>query len=358
MRVIMFPGKGNENENRYIDILVDSLCAAGVDVEGWDKHLSWQRGDVFHVHWPEVIGDIRGRKWQRLRGDWIQHQFFRTIDRIRARGGALVWTVHDIEPHNKSLGDAPFHRHLIARFAPKVDYLLSLTSAGIGDIQRRIPSLAGVPCAVARHPHYRGVLGSGRLDADARAAAGIQAGQRVFALLGTLRANKRPELVLRAFREIPRDQAFLIMAGSASAHVAHDLHLKAADMTNARLELRRIAEREMIDLYAIADILVFPGVGYFNSGTIYTSLSLGVPVIAAWSEVNAEIQEIVGTRWLHLYEGELTGRTLEAAAAVLVQRRQDEQCDLTPFSPDQCARQHVQAYESAIALRRSIANYR
>ena len=92
MRVIMFPGKGNENENRYIDILVDALSAAGIEVQGWDKEFSRQTGDIFHVHWPDVISDIRARKWQTLRGDWIQIQFFRTIRRIQSRGGALVWT--------------------------------------------------------------------------------------------------------------------------------------------------------------------------------------------------------------------------------------------------------------------------
>jgi beta-1,4-mannosyltransferase len=348
----MFPGKGMENNNRYIDILVESLGAAGVEVESWDKHVSLQNGDIFHVHWPDLIADIRARKWQTLRGQLIHQNFFRTVDRTRSRGGAVVWTVHDLQPHDASLRETPFQRSLMARFASKVDYLLSLTYAGIGEIHQCMPALREVRCAVARHPHYRGKLGDGSIDAAARLRLGIQPQHKVFALLGNMRPNKRPDLVLRAFREFPRDQAFLILAGSASVQMQQDLRGLARGMSNIRLDLRRIPEKELKELYAVTDMLVFPGMDYFNSGTIYTSLSLGVPVIAAWSSSNEEIQKLVGSRWLHLYRGDLTGRTLESAKAELIERSRDEICDLTAFSPQRCAQQHIEAYQAAMQLRR------
>jgi beta-1,4-mannosyltransferase len=349
MRVIMFPGKGNENENRYIDILVEALGAAGVKVEAWNKEFSFQRGDIFHVHWPEVIADIRSRKRQSLRGDWIQFQFFRTIERIQSRGGALVWTVHNLLSHDASRAGTPFLRKLMARFIPRVDAAISLTTAGIDDIKRHIPGLRDVPFAVARHPHYRNRLGSGGQDAAGRSRLGIKPQQQVFSLLGSLRPAKRPDLVLQAFREFPQAEAFLILAGSASTELQGQLHEQAIGMNNLLFDFRRVPENELLALYAMTDVLVFPGEDYFNSGTTYTSLSLGVPVIAAWSPTNAEIQSLVGPQWLHLYQGSLTAAILKAGAAQLVRRGPEIECDLTQFSPELCAQQYIEAYEMALS---------
>ena len=355
MRVIMFPGKGNENENRYIDILVDALVAAGVRVEDWHKEITRQTGDIFHVHWPDVIANIRARKWQRLRGDLIDYQFFRTIDRVQSRGGALVWTVHNLLTHDASLTAAPYHRNLMQRFMPCVDSGISLTSAGIADIKKHIPGLQDLPFSVARHPHYRSKLGAGEVAPAARERLGIKRQQQVFSLLGSLRPEKGPDLVLRAFKEFPEDEAFLILAGSATETLQGRLRGLAEGMSNVRLDFRRIPENELLELYAVTDVLVFPGEDYFNSGTTYTSLSLNVPVIASWTPTNGEIQSLVGPQWLHLYKGPLTGQTLKAGRSALVQRGPDIICDLREFSPEHCAQQHIEAYKMALTARQAKA---
>lgn len=353
MRVIMFPGRGNENENRYIDILVEALGAAGIDVQDWNKEFSRQHGDIFHVHWPDVIAHIRARKWQSVRGDWIQYRFFRAIKRIQSGGGALVWTVHNLLSHDASLVATPFHKKLMERFIPCVDSAISLTAAGIGDIKQNIPALQTVPFSVARHPHYRSILGNGGLDPAFRLRLGIKPQQTVFSLLGSLRAAKRPDLVVRAFRDLAPEEAFLILAGSVSPALERQLRDLAHGMSNVLFDFRKVPEKEFLALYTASDVLVFPGEDYFNSGTTYTSLSLGVPVIAAWSPTNAEIQSLVGPQWLYLYKGPLTVQNLKAAKAQLVRRGPNVDCDLTEFSPATSAQQHIEAYKMALTVRRA-----
>jgi len=352
-RVIMFPGHGNKNENRYIDVLVKSIRDAGVEVESWNKQFSRQRGDIFHVHWPELVADIRRRKYQLLRGQWIAFQFFRTIRRIKRHGGRVVWTVHGLAPHDKRLRGSAFLERFMSRFISHVDVALSLTSAGIAEIKQAIPALSGVPHFVTRHPHYRGILGPGVYKQELRARLGISRDQKVFAFVGTLRPDKRPDLVAQAFRDLPVDRAFLIMAGSASAEMTETITKLTKGRPNVRLDLRRVPEEEIIELYSVSDILVFPGTNYFNSGTIYTALSLGVPVIAAWSPSNCEIQNIVGAQWLYLYQGNFTRELLEDASRVLIRRDTGALCDLTAFSPEVCAIEHIQAYQSALSRPRS-----
>ncbi len=352
-RVIMFPGRGNKNENRYIDVLVKSLRAAGVEVEDWDKHFSRQQGEIFHVHWPEVVLDIRARKYQLLRGEWIAFQLFRTIRRIKRHGGRVVWTVHGLAPHDRRFCESAFLKKLMSRFIPCVDVALSLTSAGIAEIKKTIPALNDVPHFVTRHPHYRGILGPAAYNRDARVRFGISQDQKVFVFVGTLRPDKRPDLVARVFRDLPTDRAFLIMAGSAPADMAEIIAGLTKGRPNIRLDLRRVPEEEVVELYSVSDILVFPGADYFNSGTIYTALSLDVPVVAAWSPSNLEIQNIVGAQWLYLYQGTFSREVLEDASRVLVRRDTGASCDLTAFSPEVCAIEHIEAYEKALSRTRS-----
>jgi beta-1,4-mannosyltransferase len=353
----MFPGHGNKNENRYLDVLVGGLRAAGVEVEDWDKHFSRQTGDIFHVHWPEVIVDIRNRKFQWLRGQWIAFQFFRTIRRIKAHGGRVVWTVHGLIPHEKQTRRLAFFRSLMSRFASQVDAALSLTSAGIPQIREAIPDLDRVPIHVARHPHYRGILGPAVYDRQARARFGISQDQKVFAIIGTLRTDKRPDLVAEAFRGLPVERAYLIVAGLASADTAAKLRGLMEGRPNVTLDFRRVPEEEVIVLYSISDILVFPGPNYFNSGTVYTALSLGVPVIAAWTPSHSEIQDIVGPQWLYLYRGTFSQEVLQDASRTLVQRSSGIECDLTAFSPENCANQLIRAYEETILSSASPQSY-
>lgn len=348
MRVIMFPAVGVQNENRYIDILVSALREKGVEVVPWHKHLSFQNGDVFHVHWPEIIPEIHDRKHNMLRGKWIDYQFFSTIRRVKRNGGRVAWTVHDLAPHSASLRRSDFLQNFMARFMREVDVALSLTAGGIQQIKASLPDLGHAAFFVTHHPHYRSVLSSGAPDNAKREALDIKPGQRVFSFLGSLRPNKRPDLVAAAFRGLPVENSYLIMAGGANAEVSASVSQLLAGAENVTLDLQRVPEAEMAALYTATDVMVFPGTDYFNSGTIYTALSLNVPVLAAWSPTNAEIQQLVGKQWLHLYEGEFTTAVMQEAAQTLVTRSANSICNLEAFDPSVCAQEHINAYTAEL----------
>jgi len=349
MRVIMFPAVGVKNENRYIDILVAALREKGVTVEGWTKHLSFQKGDIFHIHWPEIVAEIKTRKFNSLRGTWIAFQFFQTIRRIKKSGGRVVWTVHDLYPHNLELRKSAYLKHFMNRFTSEIDAAISLTTSGIDQIRQYFPSLDKLNIHVAHHPHYRQVLRNGSYNLTARADLGIGPEQRTFSFIGTLRPNKRPDLVADGFANLPADKYYLIMAGGAAPSTQDALTKKLSKQSNVKLDFRRISEEEIVRFYSVTDIFVFPGTDYLNSGTIYTALSLNVPVIAAWGPTNAELQQIVGAEWLNLYQGDFSAKTLEEGARTLIKRDDNTICDLSLFSPEQCAQEHIQAYERSLS---------
>ena len=345
LRVIMFPGVGTQDGNRYLDILVDGLRSKNVEVDGWNKHFSTQVGDVFHMHWPELVADIALRKWQYLRGQWIAHQFFKTIRRIKKRGGKLVWTAHNPVPHSRVVKRSEFHRRFMARFIPAVDVVISMTEDCIEEIKRSYPGIDHARFVVARHPHYRSVLGSGGYDLEGRRRIGIAPEQKVISLIGVLRENKRPDVLAQAFLALPEEEYFLLLAGATSAGLSGKLKQLLGCVPNAHQQLRHLSESEVLSFYAMSDALIFPGENYFNSGTIYTALSLNVPVITAESIATLELQRLVGKGWLQLYSGDLSTEKLQSAVSRLVSRKDGVVCDLSEFSPDRVAAQHLVAYE-------------
>jgi len=349
LRVLMFPAQGNASENRYLDVLVDGLRALDVEVRPWKKAVPSGPADVFHVHWPEVLGHIHARRGQGLRGWWAAQLLWWTIRRVKRGGGKLVWTAHDITPHEQRLRDDPFTSRLLARFLNEVDAVISLTEAGIAPVKAALPMLRDKPFHLGRHPHYRTVYPPQPFDTAGLARYGAAEGQFVYAFLGRMRANKSPEILAEAFRGLEQDGNFLILAGGATDDMREQLEAILADNPNSLRRYDRIPEDEMARLHACSDVLVFPGTDYFNSGTIYTALSLNVPVIAVRSPVNSEIQALVGEEWLFLYDGPLSTDILRRARTVVARRREGATCDLSAFAPDLAARQHLAAYRDGLA---------
>jgi glycosyltransferase involved in cell wall biosynthesis len=348
LRVIMFPAVGNRNENRYIDILVAALRRAGVTVLDWQKHFSLQAGDIFHIHWPDLIADIRKRPFQRIRGDAIFWNFLATVRRVKRAGGKVAWTVHDLRPHDADIDRQTFNARVMSGLLDAVDLVFSLTESGKAQIVEAMPGLLGRPVELGRHPHCREVLPSTTRSEDTCRRLGIGRSQRVLSFLGTMRPDKRPDLLATAFAGLSSSDSFLIMAGACSGELAAVLSNELAAKSNRYLRLTSLSQAELHGLYGVTDVSVFPASSYFNSGTIYTSLSLNVPVIAARTQQTLEVQRLVGEGWLHLYDGSLSADVLWMGLSRVVDRSLGLSCDLSAFDPDLCARQHIDAYERVL----------
>lgn len=346
MQVIMFPGRGSPHANQYIAILVAALQQEGVRIADWRKHLSFQNANVFHVHWPEVITHIRTRRFQKLRGDLIAYQFLKTIDRVHASGGRLIWTAHDLDLHDSSLQHDAFHNNLMKEFIPRVDAVISLSAAGVPMIKEFCPQFKDRPFYIARHPHYRNLLAKRTRNLELRRSIGIKDHQKVISFIGALRYNKRPEVLAEAFVSLAKDGYFLLVAGEARPDMENKIRSILKSSANCLTRFTRFTDDELLDLHSISDIHVIPGNAYFNSGTIFTSLSLDVPVLAMETAVNREIQSLVGSAWLHLYDGDLNKERIEEALRTV--EGNPATCDLSAFDPRLSATQHLKAYKGSL----------
>lgn len=346
MKILMFPGKVASDNNEYINILTRHLNSGGVDVVNWNKYIPFQNGDIFHVHWPDILFTLRARRYRQFEGDFFIWNFFNTIERIKAKGGKIFWTVHNLKPHSSKISEDPLWGSFLERFLASVDGYFALTEAGLPEIWAQYPALAYKPYSITPHPHYRDVVGRVDYDDSYKRDHLHNSTVKLLACLGNIRPNKMVDVAAKVIKDLPQGDYHLKIAGEVSGTYKAYIQSIVEGAENITASYERLSPKELQDAYAAVDAVLLPAKDYFNSGTIFMALSLDVPVIAAATPTNVEIQKNVGDQWLFLYDGELTPAAIREAFERLVERKAASVCDLSQYEPSLCARVTISGYES------------
>jgi hypothetical protein len=349
MKILMFPGSSTAQNNIYIDILVEYIQQEGLAVEDWNKYKPFQTADVFHIHWPELLVWLRNRRFRRLEGDYFIWNFFDTIRRIKRSNGIVVWTVHNLEPHDKHIREDDIYKNIIERLISSIDAFFVLTEKGIPEILKSFPSLSSVPFFKTQHPSYSSTLEHSPLDKVIREKHGLGGKKKVFSLLGNLRPNKKADLAVRVFSNLNPTEFHLLLGGNASTSYRHEIDQLIDNSENITADYGILTDEKITEYYSISNATVFPSSDYFNSGTIYTALSLNIPVIAARTPTNEEIQEKVGSKWLYLFDGEFSERVVIEASSLIASRKDGEICDMNYFSPQKAAQSILNGYQAILS---------
>jgi glycosyltransferase involved in cell wall biosynthesis len=245
--------------NPYQELLHQRLRTRGVEVRYLEgptgSHtvnlalaplvLAWWRlrgYRLVHLHW--VYGFslpwARNRRWaprcmQRWFGFWLWG--------CRALGLRLVWTAHNVLPHEPVFADDPAARRLL------MDYCE----------------------AVIAHSHET-------------AAELRQYGARniVVAFVGSLHPYKGVDLLIDAVAMLPPEPSTrLVVAGECSDGDYRRLLETAARRAGDRvcLSLERVPDDELQVFLGAADVAAFPFRSVTNSGSVLLALGFGVPVV-------------------------------------------------------------------------------
>jgi len=201
-------------QNPYQRLLYEQLAAFGFEVVP-DPHfkIGWlwrarRRVTFVHFHWPQGYYCLRGRtrRYERVLS-WVKLALFAVrLAAARTLGYRVVWTIHEVQPHERASGNldragaltlACFSHLLITHDLGTVE----LACERLGRWARKIE--------VVPHGSYIDVYPPGRPRARVRAELGI--GQRSFAFLsfGHVRAYKAVQLLLDAFTSASLEDAVL-----------------------------------------------------------------------------------------------------------------------------------------------------
>jgi beta-1,4-mannosyltransferase len=103
----------------------------------------------------------------------------------------------------------------------------------------------------------------------------------VFLVFGQLRAYKRVDEVIRAFRRLESDRVHLLVAGAPHSDAVRRRVVEAAEGDpRVHLQLRFVADADVAALHAAADAAVIAYSEVFSSGALLLALSHGLPVVA------------------------------------------------------------------------------
>jgi beta-1,4-mannosyltransferase len=264
----------------YLDQLYAPMAELGIAVRrGRPRHELLRllvRGGprVLHLHFFDELTQRPGVAQTALRSVL----FLCMLLLLRRRGVRLVWTAHNVQPHETyhSFWGFVVYR-MVARMSDAVIAHSHAAKAMLADRYGPLPH-----CVVIPHGSYVGLYGPMRDQQASRAALGLPAGGRVLLNFGTLRPYKNIEGLIDAFAQLPEQArgTLMIVGAAKSAAYADRLRQRAATVPGVCLDVQFIPDPMLPTYLAAADAVVLPYRTLLTSGVLLWALSYGRPVVA------------------------------------------------------------------------------
>lgn len=346
LQVLMSPGPDELTDNPSLLLLFSEVMRHGVKISPYcKKKCLLSRPDVIHIHFPEWLIN-----WKR---PWLAPLEVVAILGIlwlaRRRGAALVWTGHDLEPHE--LSRPRLWRAYNRFFISQVDLLISFSEGATSLLAERHSQLAVVPTVVVPHGHYRDHYTAPPKAAILRKELKLDH-RPVLLCFGLIRSYKNLPAIIRAWRQLPEPRPQLVIAGRPmDSEIAEVIKKEAGTSKDVHLLLRFIHGDEVPTIFAIADVVLMPYMARsaLNSGVAHLAFSLSKPAVLNDTPANQDLRDVFGGEWVWLCDG--TPEDALRTALVAAATTRPETLDLDVINYKRLAAETLCAYSDAIARR-------
>lgn len=341
MKIAMAPHRPVRNDNPYLGILTGALRRkGGVIVSPWAP-LSGPP-DVLHVHWLEspCWGRVASRVplVARLKVSRVK----RVARRVLARGGRVVWTAHNLDPHDfKSPGHASVYAAMRRDFLPLVTDVICMSEASKALVRDAFPELAGATFQHVRHPSYVEHFSEIVPASPPELQSWVSGRCPTIATFGHIRPYKDIPGTVRLMKRVQRDFRFVIAGRGPESEMSAILR-EIGDDARFLFIQRRMTDEELAGLMLASDLVLFNFKTILNSGSVLTSLSLGRPVLAPNLSAIAETRRDLGSAWVRVFDGKLRLEDVETALGSA--DAPIGNVDLSDYAPDAVAGRHLDIY--------------
>lgn len=229
---------------------------------------------VLHLHW---LYHVTSGSTSLAAAEEKVRRFCKEIDTLRARGIRIVWTVHNLMPHEMrySHAELELRRHLMRT----VD-VVHVMAAEHEQLLRDTYDAAAKSVVVAPHPSFVGAYPDWIDRQGARVHLGIPEDLRVLVTLGQIRPYKGYGDFLRLLDHTHgRDPSLRwLIAGAVREEEGWREFISAVASHPAVLCFPRFAAPQDLQYYLrAADAAVFPYLRSLNSGAIALAATFGLP---------------------------------------------------------------------------------
>jgi beta-1,4-mannosyltransferase len=285
------------DDNSYLDRLTAALTEVGVPVvptrlAPFAVARRFALGmRAVHVHWPEYL--VRPFATTRVQAALNAVRLARMaggLSACRLLRVRVVWTVHNLGPHEADASWAAFRAYaLMSRVA---DVFVVHTHAAARRAQSRFARARG-RVVVAPHGNYLGAHPPAATPREGvRARYGVPPDAFLLLAFGQVRRYKRLAELSRAVASVDGGSVHLLVAGAVlDDGLAGELETIAAADDHVHLDLRRVPEERVAELHAAADAAAFNHAELFSSGALLLALSQGLAVITAQSDAAGEVAQ-------------------------------------------------------------------
>lgn len=244
------------------DDVVDARFPPGRMFDLAALRATLDQADIFHLHWPEWL----------FGADLHRHRLL--IDELRRARVGIVWTQHNLGPHDGDPSTAPAYR----LWAEAADVVLHHSRWGQDRVQEQLSFRAEARHAIVAHPHF-GHLAQRSAHERARVESelGLRPGALRLGVVGAPRPGKDVEAVMRAVARCARtDIELLVLSLGGGEEVPDDprIHARPYEM---------VARPEYEARLSAIDVLVLPFASdrMLTTGTVGDVLAHGIPAIAS-----------------------------------------------------------------------------
>jgi glycosyltransferase involved in cell wall biosynthesis len=250
------------------------------------------RHRILHIHWvypfaPSWVSRMPG-------GRWLMQLWYRIfLGTARLLGFRIIWTAHNLLPHDRVFPDDRAARYHLVRSSAAV---IALSRASVPELEafgaRRV---VHVPFG-----RYTDLLAHSITASRARSVLAIPEGSRVAAFVGNIEPYKGVDLLLDAFCRVDANLPLqLVVAGRcADPRLEARLRALAADAPGrVLLRLEWIPDQELEVYYTAADIIVLPFRSITNSGSLLLALEFAKPILIPDLPELADFEPTVALRY-------------------------------------------------------------
>lgn len=224
---------------------------------------------VFHLHWEDAaLRSIKdGREAERA-----ARLFTTELDRFVEAGGRLVWTKHNLRPHD--FVHADLAEEISAVVAAHAEAIIVHSSAAIHAVSEHY-RIDRKRFSLQVHGNYRK-----HYPAIARALArerlGIDTDQRCLLLFGRITAYKGGDLLMQALNDLDDPTLHLLVVGKQPFD-----RLDIPERLQGQVTVidRFVEDQEVADVFSAADGVALPYQEILTSGTLFLAMGAERPVI-------------------------------------------------------------------------------
>lgn len=281
--------------NPFVNLLVASVeDSVNVRYFSW-RELAVRPPDILHIQWPDAMVHSSSRFKKSLKA--VLGSALLLVS--RARGTKVLWTVHNLKPHEA----LPYSSRLFVRLVEKtVDHRVYINDSPENPNVKQSSTIL--------HGSFRGWYGALTPEEREPSTGG-------FLMFGLLRRYKGVEDLVKAYDSLPAQSRIPLRVCGAPTDepYAREVLALSDHIRGLQVRLEHLSDTELRDEIRRANLVVLPYRKLYNSGALLAALSVGRPVLAPKCPATESLRQEFGPAWVAMYEGTLGASDLVAALA-------------------------------------------